>query len=71
MHDREKIAVVGSSNVDLTVYTPRLPREGETLRGNDFKIGFGGKGANQVLCSDISSILHCVSLSLSCFSESL
>ena len=26
---------------------PRLPKPGETLHGHSFKIGFGGKGANQ------------------------
>jgi len=25
----------------------RLPKPGETLHGNSFSIGFGGKGANQ------------------------
>ena len=26
---------------------PRLPKVGETLHGDKFSIGFGGKGANQ------------------------
>ena len=26
---------------------PRLPKVGETLHGDRFSIGFGGKGANQ------------------------
>lgn len=26
---------------------PRLPKVGETLHGDQFSIGFGGKGANQ------------------------
>jgi len=26
---------------------PRLPKVGETLHGDKFAIGFGGKGANQ------------------------
>jgi len=43
------IVVVGSSNRDLVVYSSELPRVGETLRGSDFKINFGGKGANQAV----------------------
>jgi ribokinase len=35
--------------VDLTVFTPRLPRPGETLAGRHFHLGFGGKGANQAV----------------------
>jgi ribokinase len=43
------VCVVGSANVDLTVFTPRLPRPGETLAGRHFHLGFGGKGANQAV----------------------
>jgi ribokinase len=46
---RPRICVVGSSNVDLTFCTPRLPRPGETLAGSHFHLGFGGKGANQAV----------------------
>jgi ribokinase len=41
--------VVGSSNVDLTLRASRLPRPGETLAGTSFRLGFGGKGANQAV----------------------
>jgi ribokinase len=44
-----RICVVGSSNVDLTFRTPRLPRLGETLTGHGCQLGFGGKGANQAV----------------------
>jgi len=44
-----KIVVVGSSNMDLITYTSILPKVGETVKGNDFKMGFGGKGANQAV----------------------
>ena len=44
-----RICVVGSSNIDLTFRTARLPRSGETLAGHDFQVGFGGKGANQAV----------------------
>src|ERR1700681_3544182 len=43
------VCVVGSCNIDLTFRTPRLPRMGETLPGQGFQFGFGGKGANQAV----------------------
>lgn len=43
----EKVIVVGSLNVDLTVYTPQFPLAGETVVGRTLKIGVGGKGNNQ------------------------
>src|SRR5258708_38911366 len=42
-----RIAVVGSANVDLTTFSDRFPRPGETIFGQRFDLGFGGKGANQ------------------------
>ncbi|KAJ8308715.1 hypothetical protein KUTeg_013589 [Tegillarca granosa] len=32
-------------------YVSRLPKAGETITGKKFNIGFGGKGANQCVCS--------------------
>lgn len=43
------VAVVGSLNIDLIAYTPRVPEGGETIIGTDFQMGFGGKGANQAV----------------------
>ncbi|EPY6470340.1 ribokinase [Clostridium sporogenes] len=43
------IAVIGSNMVDLISYIDRMPKEGETLEAPDFKMGFGGKGANQAV----------------------
>jgi ribokinase len=40
---------VGSTNVDLFFRTSRLPRPGETLAGQAFHLGYGGKGANQAV----------------------
>src|SRR5262249_61395308 len=48
-HRPPRICVVGSSNLDVTVRTPRLPGSGETLAGHAFHTGFGGKGANQAV----------------------
>jgi ribokinase len=42
-----KIVVVGSANADLMIAMPQLPKPGETVRGHDFRIAPGGKGANQ------------------------
>lgn len=44
-----RLCVVSSSNIDLTFRTSRLPRPGETLAGQSFQLGFGGKGANQAV----------------------
>ena len=41
------IAVFGSINIDVTAYTERLPRPGETIHGDSYVLGLGGKGANQ------------------------
>lgn len=41
------ILVVGSMNIDLVAYTQRAPGPGETVIGDRFQSGFGGKGANQ------------------------
>jgi ribokinase len=46
-----KIAVVGSANVDLTTFSDRFPRPGETIFGQRFDLGFGGKGANQAVAA--------------------
>ncbi|XP_023722851.1 ribokinase isoform X2 [Cryptotermes secundus] len=46
-----KIVVIGSCNIDLQCFTPRLPRPGETLHGTEFRKGFGGKGANQCVAA--------------------
>ena len=43
------IAVVGSLNIDLIAYTSRVPNAGETVIGDRFQMGFGGKGANQAV----------------------
>ena len=43
------IAVVGSAMMDLTAYADILPEPGQTLAGQLFTTGFGGKGANQAV----------------------
>ena len=44
-----RIAVVGSLNIDLVAYAKRVPSAGETVIGDRFQMGFGGKGANQAV----------------------
>jgi ribokinase len=46
-----RIVVVGSANVDLTIFTGQFPRPGETIFGQHFDLGFGGKGANQAVAA--------------------
>jgi ribokinase len=48
---RLRIAVVGSANIDLTTFTDRFPKPGETIFGQKFDLGFGGKGANQAVAA--------------------
>jgi len=43
--------VVGSSNMDLVVKSPRIPAVGETILGSDFIMTPGGKGANQAVAA--------------------
>jgi ribokinase len=43
------IVVVGSMNIDLIAYAERAPGPGETVIGERFQSGFGGKGANQAV----------------------
>ncbi|HUL77017.1 MAG TPA: ribokinase [Vicinamibacteria bacterium] len=45
----DRVVVVGSSNVDLVMKMPRLPRVGETVTDCVFAQVFGGKGANQAV----------------------
>src|ERR1700688_2684731 len=46
-----RIAVVGSANIDLTTFSDRFPRPGETIFGQRVDLGFGGKGANQAVAA--------------------
>jgi ribokinase len=48
------IAVVGSASMDLTCYADVLPVAGQTLYGNLFTTGFGGKGANQAVMAALA-----------------
>jgi ribokinase len=59
-----KLVVIGSSNTDMIVQLPRIPRPGETILGGRFQTAPGGKGANQAVAAaragaDVS-LLACV-----------
>lgn len=45
------ITVFGSINVDLVTRVERIPGPGETVRGSDYQLIPGGKGANQALAA--------------------
>lgn len=45
------IHVLGSLNMDLVCYSPRLPQPGETILGSQFETLPGGKGANQAVAA--------------------
>jgi len=51
MPKQPRIAVIGSANIDLTTFTDRFPKPGETIFGQKFDLGFGGKGANQAVAA--------------------
>ncbi|MBQ3660271.1 MAG: ribokinase, partial [Bacteroidales bacterium] len=51
MSSKKTILVVGSSNTDMTVKTKYLPKPGETVLGNNFTMGPGGKGAKQAVAA--------------------
>lgn len=45
----KNILVIGSINMDLTVFTDVIPKLGETVSGKSFSSQGGGKGANQAI----------------------
>ncbi len=45
------VLIIGSSNMDLNIYSQRFPKPGETVTGGVFKQFLGGKGANQGVAS--------------------
>lgn len=59
--DEPTIVVVGSTMTDMIAYAGRLPAAGETVVGDSFSLGFGGKGANQaVMCALLGAAVHFV-----------
>jgi ribokinase len=46
-----KIAVIGSTMMDVVSYTDKIPEAGETRTATDFHTACGGKGANQAIAA--------------------
>lgn len=46
-----KIAVIGSTMMDVVSYTDQMPAAGETRAMQDFHVACGGKGANQAVAA--------------------
>lgn len=49
--EKKKVVVFGSFVTDLTTCCPKFPQEGETVKGDFFKTGPGGKGSNQAVAA--------------------
>lgn len=45
------VLIIGSSNMDLNIYSERFPNPGETVTGGTFQQFLGGKGANQAVAA--------------------
>ncbi len=51
-----KVVVLGSANMDMVAFAPKLPAPGETVLGTRFEMACGGKGANQaVACARLGA----------------
>ncbi|WP_230397768.1 ribokinase [Novisyntrophococcus fermenticellae] len=48
---KEKIAVIGSYAVGMTIVGKHFPKVGETVPGRDFQMMGGGKGSNQAVAA--------------------
>lgn len=59
-----KLVVLGSINADHILNIEHFPRPGETVLGQQYKVAFGGKGANQAVAAGRSgadiSFIACV-----------
>lgn len=52
--EKDYVLIIGSSNMDLNIYSKRLPKPGETVTGGTFRQSLGGKGANQAVAASRS-----------------
>src|SRR6185503_21204118 len=50
-HTARPVVVIGSLNMDLVARCEHLPRQGQTVFGQDFFTAAGGKGANQAVAA--------------------
>lgn len=49
--DENKIIIIGSCNIDMVMTVKQLPKPGETILGDSFRMYSGGKGANQAVAA--------------------
>lgn len=49
--NKNAVCVVGSINMDITVSTSKMPKQGETVLGEKYRTYPGGKGANQAVAA--------------------
>ena len=49
------IVVVGSTMIDTVTYSKVIPNAGETVIGDNFITGFGGKGRSEEHTSELQS----------------
>jgi len=55
------IVVVGSTMIDMITYSQKIPNSGQTVIGDSFSLGFGGKGANQaVMAARLGATVHMI-----------
>jgi ribokinase len=47
----KKLIVLGSLNMDLSIHSDCMPRDGETINGYGFLMNSGGKGGNQAVAA--------------------
>ena len=47
--------------IDMITYSQKIPNSGETVIGDSFSLGFGGKGANQaVMAARLGAKVHMI-----------
>lgn len=46
-----RVSVIGSINMDMIISVDSMPKVGETIFSNNFKLAHGGKGANQAVAA--------------------
>ena len=56
---KKNVFVIGSMNMDYTIYCERFPKDGETIFGISRFIQPGGKGANQAAAVAKSNLVNC------------
>ena len=59
-----KVVVLGSLNMDLSIAVDRMPKNGETLNGYGFLMNPGGKGGNQAVACAHAKAATCMIASI-------